>query len=347
MLSKFKNAFPTTDKWPNMIQAAILYNNVVDNAEDKAGGGDDGLLGQQEEEGSSTIGSVMEEDEEDKVFEFNWETPLDDLDMDWAPTASAHCKALELLAWLLTSTTKSTSVGMRSIEKMIERIGGETDKVKRQLGNFHELVQGHGSLADAVQAMLTAGVFVQDDFLGLQGDIDSFSKDLREFAESAKVSSETVLGIIGRIRTKGNSRHQEIKSRMKQLETVLGEIHRPPLPPPTQRTSAMSLLQGGASGIDSDIPLGVASVRGCETVIKGNYLFGLICDLQAKVDVLTERSKNTGVIFQQVAFSSKAEFNYWHTALNSSGSGLAAFMDLVSIWTFCLWRSGRNFSVAK
>jgi hypothetical protein len=121
----------------------------------------------------------MEEDEEDKVFEFNWETPLDDLDMDWAPTASAHRKALELLAQLLTSTTKSTSVGMQSIKKMIKRIGGETDKVKRQLGNLRELVQGHGSLADAVQATLTAGVFVQDDLSDLQGDIDSFSKDLR------------------------------------------------------------------------------------------------------------------------------------------------------------------------
>ncbi len=85
------------------------------------------------------------------------------------------------------------------------------------------------------------------------------------------------------------------------------------------------------SGIDGDTPLGVASVGGCETVITGNYLFGLIRDLQAKVDVLTKCLKNTGVIFQQVAFSSEAEFSYWYTILNSSGSGLAAFVDLVSI----------------
>jgi hypothetical protein len=119
-----------------------------------------------------------------------------------------------------------------------------------------------------------------------------------------------VLGIIGRICEKENSWHQEIKSQMKQLETVLGEIHHPPLPPPTERTSSTSLLQGGASGIDGNTPLGVASVGGCETVIMGNYLFGLICDLQAKVDALTKHSKNTGVISQQVAFSSEVEFNY-------------------------------------
>ncbi len=52
------------------------------------------------------------------------------------------------------------------------------------------------------------------------------------------------------------------------------------------------------------------------------------------MDVLTKCSKNTGVIFQQVAFSSVAEFNYWYTTLNSSGLGLAGFVDLVSIWTF-------------
>jgi hypothetical protein len=57
-------------------------------------------------------------------------------------------------------------------------------------------------------------------------------------------------------------------------------------------------LQGGASGIDGDTPQGIVSVGGCETVITSNYLFGLIQELQAKVDVLTERSKNTGVIFR-------------------------------------------------
>ena len=71
-------------------------------------------------------------------------------------------------------------------------------------------------------------------------------------------------------------------------------------------------------------------------VITANYLFGLIQDLQAKVDVLTERSKNTEVIFQQVAFSSEAEFTYWYAPMNALGSGLVAFVDLVSNWTFAL-----------
>ena len=90
-------------------------------------------------------------------------------------------------------------------------------------------------------------------------------------------------------------------------------------------------MYGGTGVIDGITPLGVALVGGSEMVLTGNYLFGLIRDLQAKVEVLTERSKNTGVIFQQVAFSSEAEFSYWYANANPLGSGLTAFVDLVSI----------------
>jgi len=94
------------------------------------------------------------------------------------------------------------------------------------------------------------------------------------------------------------------------------------------------MMYRGTGVLNSDTPLGVASVGECETVLTSYFLFGLICELQAKVDVLTERSKNTGIIFQQVAFSSEAEFSCWYAHLNPSGSGLAAFVNLVSIWTF-------------
>ena len=94
------------------------------------------------------------------------------------------------------------------------------------------------------------------------------------------------------------------------------------------------MMYGGTGVIDGITPLGVALVGGSEMVLTGNYLFGLIRDLQAKVEVLTEQSKNTGVIFQQVAFSSEVEFSYWYAHVNPLGAGLAAFVDLVSIWTF-------------
>ncbi len=75
-------------------------------------------------------------------------------------------------------------------------------------------------------------------------------------------------------------------------------------------------------------------VGGSEVIISANYLFGMVCELQAKVDVLVEWSKNTGVIFGQLAFASESKFLLWMAAQNPSGLGMAGFVDLISIWVF-------------
>ena len=93
--------------------------------------------------------------------------------------------------------------------------------MKTQLGNLYDLVQEHSLLADAVQTSLTSGGLVTGDLADLQIEMDSFAQDIRVFAESAKVSSETVLSIISRIRDKANSRHQAMRSRLKMLEAVV------------------------------------------------------------------------------------------------------------------------------
>jgi hypothetical protein len=60
----------------------------------------------------------------------------------------------------------------------------------------------------------------------------------------------------------------------------------------------------------------------------------MIRDLQAKVEILTERSKNTRVIFDCWAFASEVEFAVWFTQANPAGEGLAGFVNIVSIWAF-------------
>ncbi len=100
----------------------MLYNEVGDDGIDKEEkANEEEPLGQNEEEEdgeeeSSTLGSKVDKEEEEEVFNFKWETPLKGLETDWAPTASAHCKALEMLGMILASTTKASSVEMRSLE---------------------------------------------------------------------------------------------------------------------------------------------------------------------------------------------------------------------------------------
>jgi hypothetical protein len=115
--------------------------------------------------------------------------------------------------------------------------------------------------------------------------------------------------------------------------------HRPPLPPPAPRTPSTLQTFVGIQGIDNNTPLGVATVGGKEVVISANYLFSMVRELQAKVDILTECSKNTGFIFGQLAYASEAEFTYWLTSHDPSGAGLVGFVEMISIWAFAAGNS--------
>ena len=159
--------------------------------------------------------------------------------------------------------TKSTAAEFGSLKRILDGIAGETDEVKTQLGSLLDLVREHGSLADAVHASLTSGGLVQGNLSDLRIEMDSFSDDIRGFADSAKMSSEMVLSIISRIRKKANSRHQALRSRLKMLEATVEEARRPPSPPLTQRSSSpTNMMYGGTGVLTGDTPLGVASVGG-------------------------------------------------------------------------------------
>ena len=204
---------------------------MVEDEDDRSNGEEDFALGQEsEKEESSTIASEMDEGDKASMFDFQWGETLDELDTEGSPTASAHCIALELLGRFLVASTKSTAMEFRSLKRILEGIGGETVDVKTQLGNLYDLVQEHGSLADAVQTSLTSGGLVTGDLADLRIEMDSFTQDIRVFAESAKVSSETVISIISRIRDKANLRHQAMRSRLKMLEAVLEDARRPRRP---------------------------------------------------------------------------------------------------------------------
>jgi hypothetical protein len=86
--------------------------------------------------------------------------------------------------------------------------------------------------------------------------------------------------------------------------------------------------------VDGDTPLGVGQVGGCNTLLSANLLFQMIRELQVKEDLLTECSKNTGMIFGRHAFASKAKFAIWFTQANPSREGLAGFINIISIWAF-------------
>ncbi len=175
---------------------------------------------------------------------------------------------------------------------------------------------------------------VGTDLDELRKETNNFLSDLHSYAAAAEVLNETILKVIAKAQEVSNLRHTAIRACITWLEHTVSQTPQPLLPPQPQRAATTSQMFSASSGIAGNMPLEVATIGGSETVITASYLFGLVRDLQAKVDVLIEQSKNTGVIFQQLAFLLEAEFGYWYTALSASGSGLAAFVNLISIWTF-------------
>jgi hypothetical protein len=65
-----------------------------------------------------------------------------------------------------------------------------------------------------------------------------------------------------------------------------------------------------------------------------NSLFGLVRSLEAKIQILSDCTKNTGVQFGDLAFASENEFGLAYHAANPLGAGTAGFVDFISIWQF-------------
>jgi hypothetical protein len=62
--------------------------------------------------------------------------------------------------------------------------------------------------------------------------------------------------------------------------------------------------------------------------------------LETRIQTVSERSRSSGVVFQRLAFGSEADFGYWYLSNHPSGEGPAAFVDIVSIWSFASTESG-------
>jgi hypothetical protein len=76
--------------------------------------------------------------------------------------------------------------------------------------------------------------------------------------------------------------------------------------------------QASSASITADTVLGSSQIGGTPFDLLVSAIFGLVKSLKAKVQVLSERLKNTGVIFGELAFASEHEFTLAFQAANPS-----------------------------
>ena len=187
----------------------------------------------------------------------------------------------------------------------------------------------------------------------IQARLAGFEAQIQVFANEALISKEYLLRIITQVLDVAqegtdwsNKRMDRVEQLFKQgirlMSRLQPQVTRPGvttseicsvdltdlLPPP--HTTRMASV----GGIDEDTSLGTVQIGGCDTPLSATLLFQMIRELQAQVAILTERSKNLGVIFDWMAFASEAKFAIWLARENPAGDGLAAFVGIVSIWSF-------------
>jgi hypothetical protein len=338
LLNMFKKGRKTAAEWEVLITQALM-DEMMDVKEEEQ----EGYERRGEEDDTSTLISGPDEDNFDDIeidIEWDYEEPGDS---DWAPMAKANRKALELLREAVRAAARTTTREMKELELRMQAASGPEDsKAKAAL---KLLVDKFGSVAEAVEFAVDSGNSASDDVRAISEDLNRFQHELQEYAATANVGNQAILKVITKMREMANSRHADIRNRISSIEAILSNTPScPPSPPTRPQVPYLALHTNAlAPGPDGNTPLGVATVGGNEVVITANYLFNKIRELQAKGEVLTERSKNTGIIFGQLAFASESEFALWMANLNPSGSGLAGFVDLVSIWSFA---AGDNVDTA-
>jgi hypothetical protein len=321
MVAVFREGVFSSRKWSHMI---------IDAAAFVPAGGDDegdknylGSKGKEEINKASYSEDDMElDDESDLEVEFDWQDDISDIGAgtDWGPPVRMHRAALDLLrrAMVLSHRQHKSNTRLLSWE------------IRAKPGDLDSLISKHGTLAGTLETALESGTASYNKILELREQMDDLGEELKCFAKAADVTKEFLLGVITRVSDLGWRGNKKALNKIRQVEELLGEAtaNCPPSPPLTLRTSVTS----AAACIDA--PLGMVSIGGNATPLMANLLFTMIRDLQVKVDILMERSKSTGVIFDRRAFSSETEFIIWFLSKNPSGKALAGFVDIISIWAY-------------
>jgi hypothetical protein len=167
----------------------------------------------------------------------------------------------------------------RSLKRILDGIDGDSDDVKIQLGNLYDLVQEHGSLADTVQTSLTSGGLVQGDLSDLRIEMDRSVCRVRQgvLRDGARYHLQD--------QGKGKLAAPGYEEQTEDVGGGLGGCTPPPFAPANAKDFSRKRPRRRYT---SRGRIGRAMRDGAYKQLTGNYLFGLIRDLQAKVDVLTE-----------------------------------------------------------
>ncbi len=204
-----------------------------------------------------------------------------------------------------------------------------TEEFIDQVGSLVQLVADHGSLTQAVNVALASGESAIPMLHSLEEQLQAFAEELAECADQTDQSKETLLSLINRVSAASTKRSDLLEDRVGALETTPQSLRGSRGPP-----------AAGVSGLTPDTSFGRTTIGTMAMDLTMNVLVNQLSALETRIQAVSERSRSTGVVFHRLAFGSEADFGYWHLTGHPSGKGPAAFVDIVSIWSFASSESG-------
>ncbi len=234
------------------------------------------------------------------AIQFSW-----DLAEEEEPQGSpspAHQAALEILriacnkhsAWLWTQEEAH-----RKIKDLLSSQATEFSVFEQLMGCIDYLVAKHGSVANAVEQALAGGK--TNDVAAITNQLVQFQEDLKDAVAESETSKNTLLQLLLKVRKSGSCWYK--------LNKCLRSVKSMQSSQPSQgasRPGASAILL--PPGITADMVFGIGQFGGVGFELSISSLFGLVWSLEAKVQVLSDHTKNTGVQFGDLAFASKSKF---------------------------------------
>ncbi len=257
-------------------------------------------------------------------MQFSW-----DLEEDQPPRGSpslAHQAAIEMLQ----SAHEDQVLQLGNQDQALCEIRGllssqvlEYHTFERKIGLIDSLISRHGLVAAAIDMALTRGEGTDPTVISAQ--LDQFQQELDKVVAETETSKNTLLQLMMRVCDSASRQFEPFDHCLLAVESVRHKTDG------GERTIASTSLP---QGLTADTIFGMGHVGGVSMDLMMNALFAMVRTLEAKVQVLSDRTKNIGIQFGNIAYASETEFNTAYHTANLSGAGPAGFVDIILMWQY-------------
>ena len=284
-------------------------------------------------------------------------------DKSWGPTTRLHNLRLQVLQGLVGAVGRGVPRVVSKIngdvKSSIKSAFGEITSLKQDkedlqavLGDLMGVVADQGDLAGTVSFLLSKSVV-------LEGEVNNSTVKIEELLDAVftansnlEVQTQRLLKVISKVSRNCSTKISLMESRVKAVENARLRIDTTRSPTaaghrmePSADEVMDAMLNGpdlmdnrgspqATTGVDGDTIFGQAQLGGHQVDLTMNSLYALVQNLDVQQKVLLDRTKSKGMIFKELAFASEEEFNRFYSEANVTGRGLAAYVDLVSVWCY-------------